>query len=202
MAYALIINGQAVELAPGVGFTDGDGIMHPANWLTVWSDEDKAEKGLFEIAEPEPVADGFRRVSTALEVVDGQVVRTVTDEAIPLAELKAVKLQAVRDRRWVAENAGVTVGQTLIRTDERTQQKITGALEFFRQNEALETIDWEAQPGDFVTLDQSTLAAIGVAIGTHVQTCFTRSKELSEAIAAAANAEALAAIDIDADWPG
>lgn len=202
MAYGLIVNGEAVEVAPGFGFTDADGIMHPANWLDCWSAEDIAEKGLLEIVEPEPVANHFRRISTALQVEDGQIVRVATDEAVPLSELKAVKLQAVRDRRWIAENAGVTVNGASIRTDERTQAKVSGALQLMALNPSIESLDWEAQPGVFVALDQAQLEAVGLAIGAHVQNCFSRSRELCEAVMAAANAAALAAIDIDADWPG
>lgn len=202
MAYALILDGEAVEIHVGVGFTGADGVQHPANWNDIWSPQEKVAKGLRIIQEADDVAAGHRRLGLELQVVDGAPVRVPNDEPVPLSELKAAKLQAVRDRRWVAENAGVTANGTSIRTDERTQAKVSGALELFRQNEELTSLDWEAQPGVFVTLDQPTLAAIGVAIGMHVQACFTRSRELCEAIAAAANAEALAAIDIDADWPG
>lgn len=202
MAYALIVDGEAVEIALGEGFTDASGLQHPANWNEAWSPQEKVAKGLRIIQEPEEPAPGTRRVETVLQVVDGHPVRVPTDEPIPLAEQKAAKLQAVRDRRWIAENAGVTVNGALIRTDERTQQKVTGALELFRQNGELPPLDWEAQTNVYITLDQPTLAAIGVAMGMHVQACFSRSRELCEAITAAADAEDLAAIDIEAGWPG
>jgi hypothetical protein len=201
MAYAIILDGEAVEIHVGSGFTDANGIQHPSNWNEAWSPQEKVAKGLRIIQEADDVAAGYRRLGLELQVVDGAPVRVADDEPIPLAELKAAKMQAVRDRRWGAENAGVTANGTPIRTDERTQAKVSGALELFRQNEELTSLDWEAQPGAFVTLDQPTLAAIGVAIGMHVQACFTRSKELCEAITAAADAEALAAIDINVGWP-
>jgi hypothetical protein len=64
------------------------------------------------------------------------------------------------------------------------------------------SIDWEAQPGVFAALDLDTLEAVGKAIGAHVQACFSRSKQLCEAAMAAADAEELAAVDIEAGWPG
>lgn len=118
-----------------------------------------------------------------------------------LEELKAAALQAVRDRRWQAENAGVTVGGVRIRTDERTQAKVSGALQLMELNPAIEALDWEATPGVFAALDQSALVAVGLAIGAHVQACFTNSKVLSLAIAAAEDAEALTAINLQAGWP-
>lgn len=201
-AYAIIRDGQAVELQPGRGFTDANGVQHPAEALTdAWPSQRRTAFGIYGITEPDEVAADQRITSTTLHVVNDRPVRQHTLQAIPLSELKAAALQAIRDRRWVAENAGVTLGGQAIRTDERTQSKVTGGLELFRQSGALVSLDWEAQPGVFATLDQPTLAAIGVAIGTHVQACFTRSRELSEAVTAAGSTAALQAIDIEAGWP-
>lgn len=201
MAYALILGGEAVEIWPGHAFTDGDDIQHPADWNEAWSPQQKVAKGLRVITEPDEVADGYLRTGTTLNVVAGLPVRVASDEPIPLDAIKAAAQQAVRDRRWIAENAGVTVNGVPIRTDERTQAKVAGGLELFRQNGELVSLDWEAQPGVFVTLDEAALAAVGVAIGMHVQACFTRSKELCVAISGAANAAAVAEIDIDTGWP-
>ena len=43
-------------LREGRGWTDNDGIKHPANWATAWSDADKAAKGLVWV-DPAPVFD-------------------------------------------------------------------------------------------------------------------------------------------------
>jgi hypothetical protein len=45
------------------------------------------------------------------------------------------------------------------------------------------------------------LVAIGDAVEAHVQDCFLREREICALIAAAADAAALAAIDIESGWP-
>ena len=47
-------NGKA--LRTGKGFTDADGIQHPANWASAWSKDEIAEKGITWV-DPEPTFD-------------------------------------------------------------------------------------------------------------------------------------------------
>ncbi|MDP3494623.1 MAG: DUF4376 domain-containing protein [Hyphomonadaceae bacterium] len=201
MAYALILDSGAVEIVPGHGFTDANGVQHPADWHETWSPQKKTALGLRVVAEPAPAAADERVTGTEVKIVNGSPVRVNVVEAVPLADLKAAKLEAIRARRRVAENAGVTVGGVRVRTDETTQAKITGALMLFQLNDKLVSLDWEATPSAFVTLDQPTLQAIGLAIGAHVQACFTRSRELSEAVTAARDLAALDAVDVSTGWP-
>ena len=44
--------------------------------------------------------------------------------------------------------------------------------------------------------------AVSVLIAEHVQLCFTRERELHEAADACTDVSMLAAINIEADWPG
>jgi len=88
-----------------------------------------------------------------------------------------------------------------VRTDETSQRKIAGAVQLFEKDGTLTVIDFEAQPGIWVTLDQATMEAIGVAVGRHIQACFSNAKALSEAVEAAADDDALDLIDMDAGWP-
>ncbi|HYD43666.1 MAG TPA: DUF4376 domain-containing protein [Phenylobacterium sp.] len=119
-----------------------------------------------------------------------------------LVEQRAALSDEVRARRWLAETSGVLVGETPIRTDEKSQAKLAGAVALFDLNPALESIDWEAVPGVFVTLDEATIKAIAVAVGAHIQACFAHSRTLCEALAAASTHAALDAIDIRSGWPG
>jgi hypothetical protein len=50
-------------------------------------------------------------------------------------------------------------------------------------------------------LDHATLIAVAQAVRALVQSCFDREATLSAAISAAADAAALAAIDIEIGWP-
>jgi hypothetical protein len=202
MAYAIILDGEAVEIHVGSGFTDANGIQHPSNWNEAWSPQEKVARGLRIIQEPADPEPGVRRVETALQVVSGHPVRVADDEPIPLAELKAEKLQAMRARRWAVETSGLTINGLVVPTDEKTQNRAANAVLYLDKSPGVETVDWEISPTEDVVLDLETLTAIATGIGAHVQACFTRSKTLKADILAAEDAEALAAIDINAGWPG
>jgi hypothetical protein len=131
----------------------------------------------------------------------GEVTTIVLDQ-LSLPARREQLAQAVRARRWQAETGGILVGGAPIRTDDGSQAKIGGAVALFDNDPTLAAIDWEAQPGVWVTLDEQTMRAIGVAVGRHVQACFSRARTLIEAIAGASDLAALEAIDIDSGWPG
>lgn len=101
--------------------------------------------------------------------------------------------------RWRIETGGITVAGTSVRTDEKSQAKISGAVILLTADPTLADIDWEAQPGVWVSLDAATMQAIGIAVGRHVQACFTALKAVQAAITAG---EIVNFEQIDAaDWP-
>lgn len=124
---------------------------------------------------------------------------------LPLETVREAKLAAIRDRRWRAETGGFTHEGVYYRSDDVTQNKVTGALKLFDLR-FLTTpepppLDWELTPGNFVTLAYADLIAFGSRLGAHAQACFTKSRALTEAAMAAETLEELVAIDIDAGWP-
>ena len=119
-----------------------------------------------------------------------------------LVAQKAMRLATVRDLRQQVENAGITVEGLRVRTDVTSQTKIAGVLQLLANAPDLTEIDFEVQPGQWVTLDRDTLTAIGVAMGRHVQACFSRARELQQAIEAAPDLAALEAIVLVSGWPG
>lgn len=127
------------------------------------------------------------------------VVYVVTD--LSLEELRANKLAALAEKRWNVENGGINIGGAPVRTDATSQSKITGAVSLFQNDPQLTSLDWEAQPGIWVTFDAETMKAIGIAVGRHVQACFSRAKALSTQITQAQDEAALEAIDIESGWP-
>jgi hypothetical protein len=156
-------------------FTLPDGRQFPAVWWRTSSPQERAGLG-FRVHEAEP-------------------------EVPTLAERKAGLQEEVRAKRWAVETGGLTVGGAPIRTDEASQSRITAAVNLFAHDETLQSVDWEAQHGVWVEIDRATMIAIGVAVGRHVQQCFSHARALSEAVEAAEDEEALDAIDIDAGWP-
>lgn len=118
-----------------------------------------------------------------------------------LEQRKAKMHEAIRAKRWHVETGGIVVSGAPIRTDETSQAKITGAVSLFASDDSLTSIDWEAQPGEWVTIDAATMTAIGIAVGRHVQACFSHARTLSEAVEVAEDHDALDLIDVEAGWP-
>lgn len=143
-------------------------------------------------------ADGSETVLTQAEAeARGLVFATPT-----LEDRRAELLEAVRAKRWAVETGGVAIAPgTVVRSDEGSQSKIAGAVQLFGTDPTLDTIDWEAQPGVWTTIDREAITAIGIAVGRHVQAAFSRSRALHDAIAAAPDIETLEAIDIETGWP-
>lgn len=127
----------------------------------------------------------------------------VTAQPIPLslAQHKATRLALVRELRHQVESAGVLLGELRVRTDVTSQAKIAAAVQLLASDLTLSSIDWEAQPGQWVTVDRDTMNAIAVAVGRHVQACFSRARALQEDIEAAQDIAALEAIVLVSGWP-
>lgn len=117
-----------------------------------------------------------------------------------LVALKAAKLAALADRRWRAETAGTIVNGMSLPTDEKTQAKLTAAVVASVLDNAY-SVNWKLSDGSFILLDHAALITAAQGVRAHVQGCFDREATLAGEIAAAADAAALAAIDIDAGWP-
>src|SRR5690606_18635611 len=123
-------------------------------------------------------------MSTVLVHRNGELVEVPHDSVFPpvsLADAKLAVQAKIRARRKVAEEAGTVVNDMTILTDAVSQGKITGAVNLFANDPTLETIDWEATPGNWVTVDSATMMTIGIAAGRHVQGCFSRARVLSAA---------------------
>lgn len=118
-----------------------------------------------------------------------------------IAQRKAALFEAIAAKRKEVETGGVEVSGAMIRTDATSQAKISGAIAFAAADPELVEIDWEAQPGVWITLDVAAMTAIGVAVGRHAQACFSQARALSQAVASAGTHAALDAIDVKEGWP-
>lgn len=196
--YALVQNGVVVAY-PYSDYRlrqDNPNVSFPA----ALDDTIRAHFGVLPV-EPTEVPYGKRSVAVTAAYAGGFLKEIHALEDVPLEELRREKLAALAARRWQVETGGVMVAGALIRTDDTSQGKITGADRLFERDPELAVIDWEAQPGVWVTVDRDTMTAIGIAVGRHVQACFSRAKTLSQAIMAAEDAASLAMIDIEQGWP-
>lgn len=120
--------------------------------------------------------------------------------AAPVAKslvlLKSEKTAAITARRWEVETGGITLNGAAIATDAATQAKLSGALQLV-QDDDTRILDWKGVNG-WISLNAAAVTAIAVAVGTHVQACFSREKALHAAVDAAEDGDDLALIDVDA----
>jgi hypothetical protein len=110
-----------------------------------------------------------------------------------LALLKSEKTAAITARRWEVETGGIVLNGAAIATDAATQAKLSGALQLV-QDDDTRVLDWKGVNG-WISLNAAGVTAIAVAVGLHVQACFTREKALHAATTAAETTAALALVD-------
>jgi hypothetical protein len=203
MTHAVLINGVWREI---VGpFEDADGTQHAANVPELWSAEELEAIGVKPLVDRtgEPVPGSQRVMGVELVDVEGAPTKILTVEPVDVAGRRGPLLAKIRDTRWTHEQAGFTGPNGHVRTDDPTQGKVTGAVQLFTLNPALTALDWEVAPGVFATIPRASVEAMGVAIGLHVQACFTRSRQLTEAVLAATTHTQLDTIEaqIEEGWP-
>jgi hypothetical protein len=166
-----------------------------------WSDEEKETRaGIFVVA-VDSVPAGKVVASESVVDDDGRprLARTFSD--IPLGDLKSEKLASLANRRWQAEEGGITIGGVPIKTDRESQTKLTGAYIKAKENPGFVIANWKVTEGVFVTLNAATIVGTGDAVTAHVQACFDREAALTVEVLAAGGAAAVAAIDLDTGWP-
>lgn len=130
------------------------------------------------------------------EVVD----ITDPDElAVIKAQVLADKLAALAAYRYEKETAGITVGGAVIKTDEVSQSRITGAWATAQINPDV-LIDWKGENG-WAQINKTAIDAISMAVSAHVQACYSKEKFHAEAINALATAADIEAYDITTGWP-
>lgn len=99
------------------------------------------------------------------------------NKGLPPDQLKALAAAA----RWKVEQSGCYLDGIPLRTDDISQSKVVGAIKLLEQQGTGATLDFKA-PDGFVTLDLPHMLAISIAVGNHVQTCFSKEKEVTLAI--------------------
>lgn len=121
----------------------------------------------------------------------------------PLADYKAQRKDEVTAKRYDVETGGTTVNGMTIETSRESQGLIDGAYSLAVRNADTPgfTIDFKSTSG-WVELTAAQMIAISEAVGVHIQQSFKRERTLHEAIDAAADHAAVAAIDINTNWPG
>jgi hypothetical protein len=110
-----------------------------------------------------------------------------------LADLKAAQWSLIKSARSQAEYAGFTWDGSTFDSDTLSQNRITGAVTLAQLSPNF-TIHWTLADNSTRTLIQADMIAVGVALGQHVQTQFTKAQALRVAIEAATTPEDVAAV--------
>jgi len=118
-----------------------------------------------------------------------------------LAGRKAMRLIELAAKRYAIETAGIEVAGYQIKSD-RESQALIDQMQRSLADATMESVKFKTAAGPIVDCNAALATVIRAAIVGHVQACRTHEAELAEQIEAASTAEALAAIDIAAGWPG
>lgn len=135
-------------------------------------------------------------MDTGVQLIDGEWQQTweiVDKTQEELETLKTQRLNELASLRYQKEIAGITVGESNIRTDLVSQSKIMGSWCTAQINPSA-LIDFKGENG-WVQIDSATIIDIATAVSNHVQACYTREKELSILL------ETDIEIDITTGWP-
>ena len=120
--------------------------------------------------------------------------RMVTAEQVQSEEKVKFK-NNIASRRYDEETRGIVVNGVAINTERDSQNMINGAVVSCLLNPDY-ICNWKTPEG-FVALDADTIKAVGIAIRTHVQSCFDREAELLVALENGTYTESM----LDEGWP-
>jgi hypothetical protein len=110
-----------------------------------------------------------------------------------LADLKSAQWVTIKRARSAAEYAGFTWDGSTFDSDAISQNRITGAVTLAQLSPNF-TIHWTLANNSTRTLSQADMIAVGVALGQHVQTQFTKAQALRLQIETASTPEQVAAV--------
>lgn len=118
-----------------------------------------------------------------------------------LAESKAAAVATVNHRRDLLETQGFVHMGKVFDSDERSVARITSAALTAQVIGASFTIDWTAADNSVVTLNQAAMLGMPAALAMRANALHQHATGLKAQIAAAADATALASINLAAGWP-
>lgn len=111
-----------------------------------------------------------------------------------LDDLKTAKWAEVKAARSTAEFSGFTWDGSVFDSDALSQSRIQGAIQLASLTPDF-SIDWTLADNTVRTLNAADIAAVGVALGTHVATQHSKARELRDVITAAVSATEVMAVN-------
>jgi hypothetical protein len=168
-------------------------VYHPAtsNVLRLEETQPQEEAGLGYFFTTESLA--FPVPTRAEHILRFDGAKLVWHDPRTLADHKAAQWELIKQARSQAEYAGFTWDGSTFDSDTLSQNRITGAVTLAQLSPGF-TINWTLADNSTRTLNQADMIAVGVALGQHVQTQFTKAQALRVAIEAATTPEQVAAV--------
>lgn len=197
MSYALKVPGGWQEMSGP--FTIA-GIQYPANWPALATAEERAALGISEVAESAPQPESGRVVGSQI-TGDDVATRIWVVEDYSLAELKEQRKAAAEVYRDQRINGGCTTPYAPVDTDPVSRANINGSVSMASILGPAFSARWRRADNSYVQLDATAMIAIGLAAGQFVAACYEASFAIKDAIDAASDAAAIAAIDIASGYP-
>lgn len=122
------------------------------------------------------IVDRFQDISGGLSKLEQETAFLLEDET----KLLESRLKELKELRIEKETAGVMLGEILIKTDLESQSKIAGAYNLV-QIDPTRVIDWKAS-NEWISITAEDITNISNIVATHIQSCYTREKELTDAL--------------------
>jgi hypothetical protein len=159
-------------------------------WHTL-TDEQRAEHNWYPCDVINEGYDALRQVRSTFpeytfDSATKRITATFTIVEKPLESVKVEQKQRITESRYECEVGGVLLGDTMLDTDRETQTRIAQAKVLVDNDPSL-VIKWKKANGEWVELNHETITAMSLAIGKHVQQCFSKESELHAAIDACDN---------------
>lgn len=152
-------------------------------------------------AEGVPFFDDVRQIWIQTWVVNDLIADLSEDQITDVTvQMRADKCRDLAAFRYARETSGILLSGQQIATDRDSQNNISNAVTCISLNPTA-TIQWCMPDGNWVTLNFDQIKQLASAVFTHVQSCRSFEKSLSDQIIAAATPQAILDIDITANWP-
>lgn len=143
----------------------------------------------------------MNRIIDTDKVIHEWTVHNIPDDDIEdtIYKRKICMKQNATDNRYRVETSGLSINGIMIKTDRESQATIAGTLNFLGLVPSA-VIDWKGA-GGWTTITAQSANYSAIAIGMHVQACFSHERALCEAIDLATTHAELDSIDINSGWP-
>ena len=159
-------------------------------WHTL-TDEQRADHGWYPCDVINEGYDTLRQVRSTFpectfDPATKRITATFTIVEKPLDTVKVEQKQRITESRYESEVSGVLLGDAMLDADRDTQTRIAQA-KMLVDNDPSIVIKWKKANGEWVGLSHETITAMSLAIGKHVQQCFSKESDLHAVVDACDN---------------